>query len=53
MSVSASLILVAVDAAVPERHLFDAMTNARSQIDFTALVMDGMLASCCLPARSM
>ncbi|MDI7865246.1 sodium:proton antiporter [Rhizobiaceae bacterium n13] len=44
MSVSASLILVGVDAAVPERHLFDAMTNALSQIDFTALVMDGMLA---------
>lgn len=44
MSVSASLILVAVDAAVPERHLFDAMTNALAQIDFTALVMDGMLA---------
>lgn len=44
MSVAASLILVAVDAAVPERHLFSALTNALLQIDFTAVVMNGMLA---------
>lgn len=44
MSVAASLILVVIDAAVPERHLFDALTNALLQIDFSAVVMDGMLA---------
>lgn len=44
MSVAASLILVIIDAAVPERHLFDALTNALLQIDFSAVVMDGMLA---------
>ena len=44
MSVTASLILVGIDAAVPERHLFDALTNALAQIDFSAVVMDGMLA---------
>ncbi|UHS59873.1 cation:proton antiporter [Agrobacterium vaccinii] len=44
MSVAASLILVAIDAAFPERHLFDALTSALLQIDFSAVVMDGMLA---------
>ncbi|MDW5317468.1 sodium:proton antiporter [Rhizobium sp. PL01] len=44
MSVAASLILVAIDATVPERHLFDALTSALLQIDFSAVVMDGMLA---------
>ncbi|WP_145167090.1 cation:proton antiporter [Rhizobium sp. SJZ105] len=44
MSVAASLILVIIDAAVPDRHLFDALTNAMLQIDFSAVVMDGMLA---------
>lgn len=44
MSVAASLILVIIDAAVPERHLFDALTNALLQIDFSTVVMDGMLA---------
>ncbi len=44
MGVTASLILVAVDAAVPEQHLFDALTRTLLQIDFSAVVMDGMLA---------
>lgn len=44
MSVGVSLILVGVDAAFPQRHLFDALSHALEQIDFTALVMNGMLA---------
>lgn len=44
MSVAASLILVAVDVAVPEQHLFAPLTKALQQIDFRAVVMDGMLA---------
>ncbi|CAN7639804.1 cation:proton antiporter [Neorhizobium sp. LjRoot104] len=44
MSVAVSLILVAIDAAVPERHLFDPLTSALLQIDFNAVVMQGMLA---------
>lgn len=44
MSVTASLILVGVDAAMPEQHLFDVITRALSKINFTALMMDGMLA---------
>ena len=44
MSVVVSLILVGIDAAVPERHLFDALTSALLQIDFSAVVMQGMLA---------
>lgn len=44
MSVAASLILVTIDAAVPDRHLFDPLTSALSQIDFNAVVMEGMLA---------
>ena len=44
MSVVSSLILVAIDFAVPEQHLFDPLTSALEQIDFRAVVMDGMLA---------
>ena len=44
MSVLASLILVAIDAVVPDRHLFDALTKALLQIDFSEVVMQGMLA---------
>lgn len=44
MSVAASLILVAIDALVPDRHLFEPLTTALLQIDFTAVVMNGMLA---------
>ncbi|MEP7173798.1 MAG: sodium:proton antiporter [Aestuariivirga sp.] len=44
MSVVSSLILVVVDFALPEQHLFDPLTKALEQIDFRAVVMDGMLA---------
>lgn len=44
MSVAASLILVAVDAAYPKRHLFEPLTQALLRIDFTEVVMNGMLA---------
>ncbi|BAU88935.1 sodium/hydrogen exchanger [Methylorubrum populi] len=40
----ASLVLVAVDLAFPQRHLYDALTTALQQIDFTEVVMNGMLA---------
>ncbi|MER9689699.1 cation:proton antiporter [Mesorhizobium sp. M0139] len=43
MSVAASLILVCVDALMPDRHLFEPLTSALSQIDFNAVVMNGML----------
>jgi CPA1 family monovalent cation:H+ antiporter len=44
MSVVVSLVLVGIDAAVPGEHLFDALTKALLQIDFSAVVMQGMLA---------
>lgn len=44
MSVTASLILVAVDAAYPEHHLFEPLTKTMLRIDFTDVVMNGMLA---------
>lgn len=44
MSVVSSFILVAVDLAVPDQHLFDPLIKALQQIDFHAVVMDGMLA---------
>ncbi|MGV8937378.1 MAG: cation:proton antiporter [Allorhizobium sp.] len=44
MSVTASVILVGTEAAFPAWHLFDVLTNTMLQIDFSALVMNGMLA---------
>jgi CPA1 family monovalent cation:H+ antiporter len=44
MSVAASLVLVAIDVAVPGQHLFEPLTAALLQIDFTNIVMNGMLA---------
>ncbi len=44
MSVAASLILVTIDILYPSQHLFEPLTNALLHIDFTAVVMDGMLA---------
>lgn len=44
MSVAASLILVAVDAAYPERDIFEPLTETMLRIDFTEVVMNGMLA---------
>lgn len=43
MSVLVSLILVGIDIALPGEHLFDALTSALLQIDFTSVVMNGML----------
>lgn len=44
MSVAASGVMVAVDVAFPSRHLFESLTGTLRQIDFTMVVMDGMLA---------
>lgn len=44
MSVAASLILVAIDALLPNQHLFEPLTKTLLQIDFTSVVMNGMLA---------
>ena len=44
MSVVTSLVLVLVDVAFPEQHLFAPLTAALLQIDFSAVVMNGMLA---------
>ena len=44
MSVVASLVLVTVDFAFPGQHLYDPLTKALLQIDFSAVVMNGMLA---------
>lgn len=44
ISVAASGVMVAVDMAFPDRHLFESLTGTLSQIDFTTVVMDGMLA---------
>lgn len=44
MSVAASLILVGIDAILPQQHLFDPVTKTLLQIDFTSVVMNGMLA---------
>ncbi|MGJ5096245.1 cation:proton antiporter [Bradyrhizobium oligotrophicum] len=43
MSVVVSGILVAIDVAAPSHHLFAPLTNALLQIDFTSVVMNGML----------
>ena len=43
MSVVVSVILVGVDLAFPNEHLFDALTTVLLQIDFASVVMNGML----------
>ena len=43
MSVVVSFILVGIDIVFPGDHLFDALTTALLQIDFTSVVMNGML----------
>ena len=43
MSVVTSLVLVAIDVVFPEQHLFEPLTTALLQIDFSSVVMDGML----------
>jgi CPA1 family monovalent cation:H+ antiporter len=44
MSVMTSGILIVVDMLSPSRHLLESLTSAMSQIDFSSIVMDGMLA---------
>ena len=44
MSVAASVVMVAIDLAFPDRHLFESLTSTLLQIDFSKVVMDGMLA---------
>ncbi|MFL1876129.1 cation:proton antiporter [Hansschlegelia beijingensis] len=44
MSVAASALMVAADVAFPDRHLFESLTGTLRQIDFSKVVMDGMLA---------
>ena len=44
MSVVASVVMVALDAAFPGQHLFGALTSLVREIDFSKVVMNGMLA---------
>ncbi|MGY8527457.1 cation:proton antiporter [Paracidovorax citrulli] len=44
MSVVASLILVLIDAIFPAQHLYSVLNQTLLQFDFSAIVMDGMLA---------
>ena len=44
MSVMASVVLVAIDVIYPGQHLYGDLTGALQQIDFSAVVMNGMLA---------
>lgn len=43
MSVVTSVAMVAIDLAFPQQHLFEPLTGALLQIDFTSVVMNGML----------
>ena len=44
MSVVTSVLLVGFDLAFPAQHIFEPLTAALLQIDFTSVVMNGMLA---------
>ncbi|WP_298957158.1 sodium:proton antiporter [uncultured Methylobacterium sp.] len=44
MGLAASLALVALDLAFPEQHLYEELTSVLRQVDFTEVVMNGMLA---------
>lgn len=44
MGLLASLALVALDLAFPQQHLYEDLTGALKQINFTEVVMNGMLA---------
>ncbi|RZA30862.1 MAG: sodium:proton antiporter [Proteobacteria bacterium] len=44
MGLGASLLLILLELAVPEEQLYEDLARALRQIDFTAVVMDGMLA---------
>nr|WP_249811945.1 sodium:proton antiporter [Bradyrhizobium sp. 2] len=43
MSVVTSVAMVTIDLAFPTQHLFEPLTGALLQIDFTSVVMNGML----------
>ncbi len=43
MSVLTSIVLVTVDLAFPDQHLFEPLTTVLLQIDFSSVVMNGML----------
>lgn len=44
MGLLASLALVGLDLAFPTQHLYDDLTQVLRQVDFTEVVMNGMLA---------
>ncbi|WP_407529604.1 cation:proton antiporter [Methylobacterium oryzisoli] len=44
MGLAASLALVALDLAFPDQHLYEDLTRVLGQVDFTEVVMNGMLA---------
>ena len=44
MGLAASVALVVLDVAFPEQHLYEDLTRVLRQVDFTKVVMDGMLA---------
>jgi CPA1 family monovalent cation:H+ antiporter len=44
MSVSTSLVVITIDAMVPSLKLLDHLSQALQQIDFTEVVVNGMLA---------
>ncbi|MDB5597492.1 MAG: sodium/hydrogen exchanger [Hyphomicrobiales bacterium] len=44
ISVASSFVLIGVDLLFPHQHLYDVLTQTLKQIDFAALVMNGMLA---------
>lgn len=43
MSVMTSVVLVTIDLVFPNQHLFEPLTAALLQIDFSSVVMNGML----------
>ncbi len=44
MGLVASLLLVLLDVAVPDQHIYEDLTRLLREVDFTGVVMDGMLA---------
>ena len=44
MGLLASLALVLADVAFPQQHLYEDLTRVLDQVDFTGVVMNGMLA---------
>ncbi|HEV2545365.1 MAG TPA: cation:proton antiporter, partial [Methylobacterium sp.] len=44
MGLLASLALVGLDLAFPSQHLYEDLTQVLRQVDFTDVVMNGMLA---------